>query len=279
MTAIECQRRLAPWFVLALVLAGCSPSHPEAEPAPPPPQAASASKPSSPPRPVRAPAPADRLHLLRTSGSVEGPIPYLIVAPAAAPPSAPIVLALHGRGDSAERFARLAEQLRLPIRFIVGDGPMPWGARRGRRWFDSAAPDLADQLTARVADLVTLADAVARRWPQAPAPILLGFSQGAMLSLQALAQRPDRFAGVIALSGALLVTEGLTPATTPRRALVAAGSSDRVVPAARSRAAAAALEGLGHHVETLEFEGGHTVTRRVLERVAESLTTWTSPPR
>ena len=207
---------------------------------------------------------------------MEGPIPYLIVAPADAPPDAPIVLALHGRGDRGERFARLAEQLRLPLRFVVGDAPMPWGARGGRRWFDMKSPDLPAQLSARVADLVSLADVVAARWPQAPTPILLGFSQGAMLSLQALAQRPDRFAGVIALSGSLLVTEGLTPAKAGRPALITTGTKDRVVPSARSRAAAAALEALGHQVDTLEFEGGHMVSQGVLERVAQSLRAWTS---
>jgi phospholipase/carboxylesterase len=198
----------------------------------------------------------------------------LIVEPALASPDTPIVLTLHGRGDKAERFARLAERLRVPVRFVVADAPMPWGHRNGRRWFDMRAPDLSAQLTARVGDLVTLADQVATRWPDAPRPYLLGFSQGAMLALQAIATRSDRFAGAIALSGALLVSEGLPRGAPPRPVLLTGGSTDRVVPAQRARDAEAALEALGHTTELVIFEGGHSVTSEVIGHIRRVLGAW-----
>lgn len=219
-------------------------------------------------------APADKLHLLRTTGSVEGPIPYLVVEPADAPPDAPVVLALHGRGDRADAFARLAEQLRLPMRFVVAEAPMVWGARGGRQWFDAKAGDLSGQLDTRIADLVTLAGKVAKRWPAAPMPLLLGFSQGAMLSLQAIAQQPGHFAGAVALSGALLVTDDLPKATVARRVFLTAGSRDRIVRPERARDAAAALEALGHETEVLDFEGGHGVTPDVMAHVRRVLGGW-----
>ena len=287
MNAIESHRWRGALIACALWVACASPAPappPTASPPPPTtaspaPEAKPAARPpavKTPKRAVRAPAPTDGLHLLRTSGSVEGPITYLVVEPADAPPDAPLVFALHGRGDKAERFARLIERLRLPIRFIVADGPMPWGARAGRRWFDMKSPELAAQLTQRVTDLVTLSDAVAKRWPTAPAPSLLGFSQGAMLAIHAIAQRPDRFAGAVALSGAMLVTEGMTTTTTPRPVLLSAGESDKVVPPERSKAAATALQALGHQVELFTFQEGHTVTGPVIKRIREVLLSWHS---
>lgn len=251
------------------------------------PEPATTPKPTAAPKPVSGKAvwearkrvarpvvPSDKLHLLRTSGSVEGPIPYLVVAPAEAAPDIPIVLALHGRGDRADAFARLAEQVRVPMRFIVCEAPMPWGARGGRRWFDMSAPDLPAQLTARVDDLVTLAEKVAKRWPEAPKPMLLGFSQGAMLSLQAIAQRPAPFAGAIALSGALLTPDGHPKSAVSLPVFLTAGSRDRVVKPERARDAAAALEALGHETEVLDFEGGHGVTPDVMAHIRRVLREW-----
>ena len=224
--------------------------------------------------PVRAAAPTDKLRIVRTSGSVEGPLPYLIVEPARAPADTPLVIALHGRGDTADGFARLAERLRMPLRFIVAQAPMPWGMRDGRRWFDMRSPELRAQLTQRVTDLTTLASQVAKRWPEAPPPYLMGFSQGAMLSLQAIAERPGPFAGAIALSGALLSTEGLPKASEVRPVLLTGGATDRVVPAKRARDAEATLKTLGHRTELVIFEGGHSVTPEVVNHIRRVLDGW-----
>ena len=88
-----------------------------------------------PKRPAAAPVVSPEVHLIRTSGSARGPIPYLTVEPSEASNETPIVIALHGRGARADSFARLTEGLRVPARFIVGRGPLPWGATGGRQWF------------------------------------------------------------------------------------------------------------------------------------------------
>ena len=270
------------WALIALTLiTGCPSGEPPRAPADTPreaprvkasPKVAPATR---PPRPVRAKAPSDKLHLLRTTGSVEGPIPYTVVAPAEESPKLPVVIALHGRGDRAEGFVRLVKRLRMPIRFVVGEGPMPWGMSAGKRWFDMRSKERDAQLTQRVNDLVTLADKVSKRWPEAPPPIVLGFSQGAMLALQAIAERPDRFAGAVALSGALLKREGLSKGGPTRPVLLATGHNDPVVPAARSTEASEALRALGHRTEVFTFQGGHTVPAEALSRVREALSAWT----
>ena len=131
------------------------------------------------------------------------------MAPADGGEALPIVLALHGRGDRAEGFCRLVERLRLPFRFVVAEAPMRWGLGSGKAWFDMGSAERPAQLAARVKDIMTLTEKVRKRWPKAPAPALLGFSQGAMLALQVIATHPERFSGAVALSGSLLEPEGL----------------------------------------------------------------------
>jgi phospholipase/carboxylesterase len=270
---------LASLFI-SLVGAACTPANPEvARPEAAKPELSTPkvvpAPPSRAPRPIRAEAPTDKLHLTRTTGSAAGPIPYTIVAPTADTPGLPIIIALHGRGDRAEGFCRLVERLRLPFRFVVGEAPMRWGLGSGKQWFEMKATDRSSQLRGRVSELGTLA---AKRWPEAPPPTLLGFSQGAMLALQALAETPERFAGVIALSGALVETEGLVKSSTGRRVWLSAGSSDRTVPPESTQEAADALRALGHHTEVFRFDGGHAVSNEVVASVRETLLRWLSPP-
>ncbi|MGB0590865.1 MAG: alpha/beta hydrolase [Myxococcota bacterium] len=293
MTTIQSHRHLA--FVLSLSgLLACAPSPPTPVPA----QAPAAAKASQPdaepaqaaktaptskvtpaptvraPRPVRAAGPTDKVHLTRTTGSVEGPFPYTIVAPSSDEADLPIVIALHGRGDRAEGFCRLIERLRLPYRFIVAEAPLRWGLGSGKQWFDMKATDRPERLRRRVEELEVLASKVAKRWPKAPMPSLLGFSQGAMLALQAVTQSPERFRGVIALSGTLLETKGLAPVSVKRPVWLSAGDADRIVPLAATQQTADTLKKLGHEAEFFAFNGGHTVSDEVVTGIRTQLSQW-----
>ena len=218
-------------------------------------------------RPRAATAPRDALHILRTTGSVEGPVPYTIVAPAEGPDDAPILIALHGRGDRAEGFSRLVERLRLPMRVIVGEAPMRFAMGSGKQWFDMKAKERPEQVEERVKDIIKLKDKVAARWPKAPKPLLLGFSQGAMLALQVIAQEPEHFAGAIGLSGALIEPEKLKPSTLARPILMSAGKRDKIIRAEESEKGAKALRALGHQVDLFLFDGGHTVPKDVMRKI------------
>lgn len=207
------------------------------------------------------------VHLVRHRGNPAGSIGYIVVEPAEASDDVPLLIALHGRGDRPERFADLMETLRLPIRSVVARGPLRWGLREGRQWFDSGADDADAQVVARVEDLVRLLDELKRAHPEAPDPILLGFSQGAMLALQAVARRPERIRAVVALSGHLPVSEGNASAEEPVPMFLSAGSRDRLVPPEKIGATAETLRELGHDPEVFHFEGRHAVPREVRDRV------------
>ena len=223
-------------------------------------------------RPKAAPIVSPRVHLIRTSGSATGPIPYLTVEPADATDQTPIVIALHGRGARADSFARLTEGLRLPLRFIVGRGPLPWGATGGRQWFGAKKSAPFDGITTRVEELGTLVEQLQERYPGSPKPILLGFSQGAMLAMQAVAATPERFGGVVALSGSLPLPDAGARALAPVPALLTAGSFDTIVTPASTDAAAARLKELGHAPEVIHFKGAHSIARELIPRIRSFLT-------
>jgi phospholipase/carboxylesterase len=81
---------------------------------------------------------------------------------------------------------------------------------------------------------------------------LMGFSQGAMTVLFTGLRRPQAPRAILAFSGALIDPQSL-PAEMKNRApvLLAHGEKDAVVPAFRSRDAAAALGNAGVTVETV----------------------------
>ncbi len=276
--------------VTLLGLAACQRSQPPAAPAleapaPPPAEAATRGPDAAPagpaapepPKIVAARAPRTPL-LIQHAGDPTGPIAYLVLEPANPAPDLPVVIALHGRGDRAEQFARLAEGLHVPVRFVVARAPLPFGPSAGKQWFDSDSPDVSSQIAARVEDLVGLADKVKAAWPEAPKPLLLGFSQGAMLAMQAIARHPDRFGAAVALSGYLPLEDGNAKAAVAVPMLLSVGRHDTMVSPERTTSAARALEALGHQPEILEFEGGHSVPKRVVVRVRAFLREHTGLP-
>jgi len=144
---------------------------------------------------------------------------------------------------------------------------MPWGQGGGRAWFDLDSPEGAEQVTSQVSALNQLLERLKKRYPDAPAPILLGFSQGAMLSLQMLARHPDRLGGIIALSGFLPLDDQNTSSARPVPALLTMGKEDHLVTPDRTHAAAVSLRALGHHPREIVFDGGHSIPREVMAQV------------
>lgn len=223
-----------------------------------------------------APAPArSRVSVVRRHGAVDGPLDYTVVEPAEADDALPLVLALHGRGDNAGGFARLCEELGLRARFIVVDGPLGTGGG-GHAWYDQGSPTLAADVHERVATLVALLDLIAARYPKAPRPAIFGFSQGAVLTLQALVDAPGRFAAAAALSGRLVApppadAEPLPDAQRQTAILVTGGAKDHVIPVTEAWAAADALERLGYAPRRLPFPGTHSMPPQVREALVTLL--------
>ena len=218
--------------------------------------------------------------------SPEQPAPAWIARVAEArrtePSRAPALLVLlHGIGADENDLFPLARH--LDPRFTVVSLRAPHDYHGGYAWFPidfrpdgSVIPDLA-AARATVEDLVRwIAAAPAAHKTDPRRTFLLGFSQGAMMSLGALRAAPERLAGVVALSGRAVdgvSTPGPTDATITVPVFVAHGTHDDVLPIAEGRRIRDTLGPRCADFTYREYPVGHGIADDELATVAAWLTT------
>lgn len=149
---------------------------------------------------------------------------------------------LHGYGADGSDLLGLADVLEphLPgTAFVAPDAPEPCrGGGFGCQWFPipwidgSSEAAAAAGLAAAAEDLNGFLDArLAEEGLTADRLVLLGFSQGAMMSLQVAPRRDKEVAGIVAISGRLLRPEALAAeAVVKPPVLLVHGDQDPVVP-------------------------------------------------
>ena len=193
----------------------------------------------------------------------------------------PLLLLLHGIGSNEEDLFGLAPY--LDERFLVVSARAPVAlAYGGYGWFqidftprgmvadvEQAKKSLA-MLPGFVDELVETYGADGRR------VYLMGFSQGAMMSLALTLTSPEKVAGVVAMSGRLPEQVlGLEPdqeALTGMPVLVTHGLYDPVLPIENGRAARDYLAGLPVELTYREYPMAHEVSMESLRDVAKWLT-------
>lgn len=152
-----------------------------------------------------------------------------------------MVVFVHGYGADGTDLLGLADPLapHLPgTVFYSPDAPEPCnGAPMGRQWFpipwiDGSSEEAARQgLLAAADDLNAFLDEkLAAEGLTPDALVLLGFSQGAMMSLQVAPRRSPAIAGVVSISGRLLAPDLLYQAVSKPPILLIHGDQDAVVP-------------------------------------------------
>ena len=187
------------------------------------------------------------------------------------PPRATLIL-LHGLGASGADLFPLAEHLcDGEMRVICPHAPHRAvsinGGLRMPAWYDIAGPDLADRQDetgireSASAIEQMIADQAAHA---APHNIFLGgFSQGAAMSLFAGMRHSERLAGIIALSGYMLLPETLTaesaPANRETKIFQAHGIYDPVVLPAWARQCRDVLQKDNRLLEYQEYPAAHAI--------------------
>ncbi len=215
---------------------------------------------------------------MTASPDTHGPISRVLAHPAATggPPDSVAVL-LHGLGADGADLMALAPVLAdaLPTtEFLAPDAPFPCDmAPFGRQWFsllDRDPSTLARAVTAAAPALDAFLDHVlANRGLDGRRLMLLGFSQGCMMALQAGLRRTPPPAAVVGFSGALLAPPPPRPAAGWPPVLLIHGTADPVVPFAALAAAESALRTAGAAVDTLTRPGlGHGIDDESIDRAA-----------
>ena len=180
-----------------------------------------------------------------------------------------LVVLLHGVGSNGANLATLADAWHhaLPnTGFEAPDGPYPFGHGPGRQWFSVNGVTEANRLervvAAREAFDKTLREIIAAHGladhPERVA--LVGFSQGSIMALDAVASGRWPVAAVVAFSGRLASPRPLTPAPGTRVLLIH-GNADPVMPVTESVRAETTLSELGVAVTSHVLPGvGHTIS-------------------
>jgi len=183
-----------------------------------------------------------------------------------------LVVFLHGYGADGADLLGLADPLapHLPgVQFLAPDAPEPCqGNPFGRQWFpipwlDGSSEEAAREgLLAAAEDLNGFLDARLAETGLTPAALaLIGFSQGAMMSLHVAPRRAEPVAGVVAISGRLIAPERLAGDLKVKPpVLLIHGDQDPVVPFQDMAAAGNALVGAGFETYGHVMKGtGHGI--------------------
>jgi phospholipase/carboxylesterase len=172
--------------------------------------------------------------------------------------TSPLLIGLHGRGGSPERFLRNLHEVPVRLEIAAARAPLPYGG--GGQWFDWP-PGMTE---GALADAISAAEAAL--WPaiaelaHGRKVLIAGFSQGAVLTYAIAARHPDNVAYAFPIAG--LMPDQLLPRGSVRTAPVYAlhGIDDTVIPVAASREAVEAFRGVGTTAELHEFAGvGHSI--------------------
>jgi len=189
------------------------------------------------------------------------PLEAVFVAPRVKTARAPVLLMLHGVGSNERDLVGLVDSvdprfavysLRAPL--VLGEDRFGWYPVQFTPRGPTHDPAEAERSRARLSSFIRQ---LAKN-PELDASrvYLLGFSQGAIMSLAVALTEPRLISGVVALSGRLLPE--LKPNGGPP-VFLAHGRQDAVIPFSAATEAKAALEGAGVQVEFFPSEGGHQI--------------------
>jgi phospholipase/carboxylesterase len=193
----------------------------------------------------------------------------------------PLLLLLHGIGSNEADLFGLTPYLDERLRIVSARAPVALGPG-AFGWFNieftptGLVADLAQAERSR-ALLATFIDELLAAYPTTARRLyLMGFSQGAMMSLSLLLAQADKIAGVVAMSGRFptLALEQLTEpqALAGLPVLVTHGLYDPVLPIESGRAIRARLAALPVALTYREYPMGHEVTPESLRDTAAWLT-------
>lgn len=195
--------------------------------------------------------------------------------PAPGPP--PLLLLLHGIGSNERDLFGLAPALDGRFCVVSARAPLPLGPD-AFAWFrldftpTGPVADAAEAERSQETLVRFIGEAVAAYGLDPRRVYLLGFSQGAIMSLAVALTRPDLLAGVVAMSGRLPTLAADVAADPGALAglplLLVHGVADQVLPLHHGREARDHLATLPVALTYREYPMGHEVTPESLRDIA-----------
>jgi phospholipase/carboxylesterase len=180
-----------------------------------------------------------------------------------------VIILLHGYGSNEMDLLSFGDELPSDYFVVSAQAPilLPWG---GFAWFNldfsgiEKIVDLEQAEQSRLQVIKFIEYIKSSYTIDAERIILLGFSQGAMLSQGVAMTRPDLLRGTIALSGFIMedvLKENLAPEEEIKNLdfFIGHGSMDDVVPVEQDRKSKVLLENMGVNLEYHEYPVAHGI--------------------
>jgi phospholipase/carboxylesterase len=182
------------------------------------------------------------------------------LVPAADKDSRPLMVVLHGLGDSLDGWRWFPEVMNLPwLNYLLVNAPDDYFG--GFSWFDLDNMVPGVQRSRKL--LYGLLDDLRDKGLPAEQITFGGFSQGCLMALDASLRYPHRLAGIVGISGWIYEPEKLvrelSPVARQQRLLLTHGTLDPMIPIDRVRPQIPLLKNAGLQIEWHEFAKEHTV--------------------
>jgi phospholipase/carboxylesterase len=184
-------------------------------------------------------------------------VEMLELYPSDADEKAPLIVAIHGRGDRPQHWVEGWRSFPARAEIVMPRAFTPWGD--GYSWFKLDESMSDEAISAEVGA------AEAKLWPgllelaAGRKMVVTGFSQGGILSFVLAARHADVVTHAFPISGAC--PKGLLPKENAAPITAFHGTVDNVIPIQWDRAGVEALKSSGHQVELREYEGiAHSIS-------------------
>ena len=201
--------------------------------------------------------------------------PVLTLGPSAASARLAAIL-IHGRGASAADILGLAHELALPdVTYLAPEAA-------GHTWYPYSFLSKIEQNEPGLSSALLVIDGLVQHLGEQGLPperiVLMGFSQGACLTLEFAARQARRYAAIAAFSGGVIGPPG-TPRDYPGSfdgtpVFIGCSDIDPHIPVERVRESAEVYRRMGAAVDEHIYPGmGHTINRAEIDAVRNLLAT------
>ena len=199
--------------------------------------------------------------------------PVLTLGPSLADARLAAIL-IHGRGASADDILGIAHELALPdVAYLAPEAA-------GHTWYPYSFLTKTEQNEPDLSSALLVIEGLVQHLEQQGIPpervVLMGFSQGACLTLEFAARHARRYAAIGAFSGGLIGPPGTARAYpgsfdgTP--VFIGCSDVDPHIPVERVRESAEVYRGMGASVDERIFKGmGHTINQAEIDAVRNLL--------
>tara|TARA_Y100000782_G_C10184180_1_gene265521 strand:+ start:3064 stop:3783 length:720 start_codon:yes stop_codon:yes gene_type:complete len=194
---------------------------------------------------------------------------YLVRTPKVATEHPPVLILLHGVGSNAEDLFRYANSIDERFLVISAQGPYTLGAGRFAWYevnFSNGKPTINPQQAENSKQaLLQFIDEVVAKYNADPKQVyLMGFSQGAIMSLSIGLTHPEKVAGIAPFSGRTLqeTRDQIQPGTdySQLRVFLAHGTIDNMLPFHYANESKALLDELEINTTFKSYPIGHGIS-------------------